>query len=312
MAKLNAEQRRAMLASLAAKRKTAGIDPRTARPTKKTSQEDYTETKEVTETETKDVDDDDKEAKRFARRLKRRACKIAQDEHSEEIETIVEDEEDEAADDVADSIADEAVEAIIEAIPEAAELPAEELAEVIEDAVEDAVMAAIRRSAAKKKLARRARVASRGKTAAADISDDLVSDVAEAPALPQKDTATEVAVSDDLEEKSITPDGTTKDNGQGVKPPASVSAAKEQFIAALDLVKTEKAAGVLAPEAREAAVCESYASKYTVEAMKLATEKLRAVGSAQRVAGAAPSRHVVANSARKTASVSRSELGALY
>ena len=144
------------------------------------------------------------------------------------------------------------------------------------------------------------------------VSDDLVKDTAEAPDLPQKDTATEVAVSDDLEEKSIAPDGTTKDNGEGVKPPASVEAAKATFCAALDLVKVEKAAGVLAPTVRDAAVCEEYANRYSVEAMKLATEKLRAVGSAQRVAGVAPARHVAAKTASKAVSATRTELGALY
>ena len=175
MGKLNAEQRRSMLASIAAKRKNASAMPKSARPTAKTSQEDYDETKEVTETETKDVTDDDKEAKRFARKLKRRAYKIAQDEHAEEIERIVDDEEEDVADDVADAVSDEAVQAIVDAIPEAAALPEEELAEIIEDAVEDAVEAAVKRSASKKKLARRARVASRGKkaeTADGDISDD--------------------------------------------------------------------------------------------------------------------------------------------
>ena len=315
MGKLNAEQRRSMLASIAAKRKNASAMPKSARPTAKTSQEDYDETKEVTETETKDVTDDDKEAKRFARKLKRRAYKIAQDEHAEEIERIVDDEEEDVADDVADAVSDEAVQAIVDAIPEAAALPEEELAEIIEDAVEDAVEAAVKRSASKKQLARRARVASRGKkaeTADGEISDDLVKDTAEAPDLPQKDTATEVAVSDDLEEKSIAPDGTTKDNGEGVKPPASVEAAKATFCAALDLVKVEKAAGVLAPTVRDAAVCEEYANRYSVEAMKLATEKLRAVGSAQRVAGVAPARHVAAKTASKAVSATRTELGALY
>ena len=116
----------------------------------------------------------------------------------------------------------------------------------------------------------------------------------------------------DLEEKSIAPDGTTKDNGEGVKPPASVEAAKATFCAALDLVKVEKAAGVLAPTVRDAAVCEEYANRYSVEAMKLATEKLRAVGSAQRVAGVAPARHVAAKTASKAVSATRTELGALY
>ena len=109
MGKLNAEQRRSMLASIAAKRKNASAMPKSARPTAKTSQEDYDETKEVTETETKDVTDDDKEAKRFARKLKRRAYKIAQDEHAEEIERIVDDEEEDVADDIADAVSDEAV-----------------------------------------------------------------------------------------------------------------------------------------------------------------------------------------------------------
>lgn len=290
MGKLNAEQRRSMLASIAAKRKNASAMPKSARPTAKTSQEDYDETKEVTETETKDVTDDDKEAKRFARKLKRRAYKIAQDEHAEEIERIVDDEEEDVADDVADAVSDEAVQAIVDAIPEAAALPEEELAEIIEDAVEDAVEAAVKRSASKKKLARRARVASRGKKA--ETADG--------------------EISDDLEEKSIAPDGTTKDNGEGVKPTASVEAAKATFCAALDLVKVEKAAGVLAPTVRDAAVCEEYANRYSVEAMKLATEKLRAVGSAQRVAGVAPARHVAAKTASKAVSATRTELGALY
>lgn len=318
-AKLTAEQRRAMLTSLAAKRKNASAapsaDPRAARPTTKTSQEgvdDIDETKEVTEEIT---EDEAKEAKRFARKLKRRAHKVAQEEHAEEIETIVEDEDEDVADDVADAVAEEAAEAIVNAVPEAAALPEEELAEIIEDAVENAVEAAVKRSAAKKKLARKARVASRKKadTADGEVSDDLVKDEPAHAEMPQKDTATEVAVSDDLEEKSIAPDGTTKENGEGVKPPASVEAAKSKFIAALDLVKTEKAAGILAPNAREAAVCDEYAGKYSVEAMKLATEKLRAIGSAQRVAGVSPARHIAANaSTKKTASTGSADFGALY
>lgn len=320
MAKLTEAQRRAMLTSLAKKRKHASAAPsaksRIARPTAKTSQEDVDidETKEVTET--KDVTDEDgKEAKRFARKLKRRAYKVAQDEHAEEIEDIVEDEDDAVAEDVADAVSDEAVEAIVDAVPEAAQLPEEELMEIVEDAVEEAVEAAVKRSAAKKKLARKARIASRAKkaeTADGEISDDLVKDTAEAPALPQKDTATEVAVSDDLEEKSIAPDDTTKENGEGVKPPASVEASREKFIAALDLVKVEKAAGVLAPEAREAAVVDSYVGKYSVEAMKVAAEKLRSAGSAQRVAGVSPARHIAAKSSKTKTASARTDIGALY
>jgi hypothetical protein len=295
MAKLTEAQRRAMLTSLAKKRKHASAAPsaksRIARPTAKTSQEDVDidETKEVTET--KDVTDEDgKEAKRFARKLKRRAYKVAQDEHAEEIEDIVEDEDDDVAEDVADAVSDEAVEAIVDAVPEAAQLPEEELMEIVEEAVEEAVEAAVKRSAAKKKLARKARIASRVKKA--ETADG--------------------EISDDLKEKSIAPDDTTKENGEGVKPPASVEASREKFIAALDLVKVEKAAGVLAPEAREAAVVDSYVGKYSVEAMKVAAEKLRSAGSAQRVAGVSPARHIAAKSSKTKTASARTDIGALY
>lgn len=295
MAKLTEAQCRAMLTSLAKKRKHASAAPsaksRIARPTAKTSQEDVDidETKEVTET--KDVTDENgKEAKRFARKLKRRAYKVAQDEHAEEIEDIVEDEDDDVAEDVADAVSDEAVEAIVDAVPEAAQLPEEELMEIVEEAVEEAVEAAVKRSAAKKKLARKARIASRVKKA--ETADG--------------------EIPDDLEEKSIAPDDTTKENGEGVKPPASVEASREKFIAALDLVKVEKAAGVLAPEAREAAVVDSYVGKYSVEAMKVAAEKLRSAGSAQRVAGVSPARHIAAKSSKTKTASARTDIGALY
>lgn len=316
-AKLSAEQRKAMIMSYAQRHKKANTTPRkrVARPTARTAQDDIeTQDQSVDTTETPDTSTDNadaqenKEAKRLARKIKRRAFRVAQEEHSEDIEEIVQEDEDTSDRDVVEEVAEEATEAVVEALPEGEGIPFEEVEDLIEDAVKDAVEAVAKRKASKRKLASKAR--KMAETADGELSDDLVKDEPDSAPLPQKDTETEVAVSDDLTDESITPDGPTKDNGEGVKPPASVEAMREQFVAALDLVKTEKAAGILAPSVKEAAMCDEYMNKYTTKEMKIAANKIRSVGTAQKTAGISPAKHASIKH-KKTASAG-SEIGSLY
>ena len=306
MGKLTAEQRKKMLQSYVSslKSRKANITPKTRiAKTLKTSQEENQDdtTNDVVE---KPVDEpadaptepapepkqDEKAAKRLARRIKIKAFKIAQEDHGEELDEIVDvDTEGKDVDEVTEEVAEEATEAVMETIPEDVDVPQEQLEEVIEEAVEDTIEAVAKRKAAKRKLSRKAK---RTKKAEESISDDLVKDTPDHGDLPQKDTATEVAVSDDLVEESITPDDTTKDNGEGVKPPSTVEAAQQKFVAALEMVKAEKAAGVIPATVREAAKCNEYMNKYSAKEMKLVAEKLRACGSAQKVAGIKPAKHM--------------------
>lgn len=249
-----------------------------------------------------------KKAKRHARRVKRMASKIAQSEDFEEdIEKIVEPEPEGEADDVIEEVAQEAADVVVNAdIP--VDISDEELAEVVEDAVEDALEVVARRHKASRRASRKAKRASKV-AEEAPVSDDLEKDAPDEAAKPQEDTATEVAVSDDLVEESITPSETEMDNGEGVKAPASVEATvRDKFTAALELISLQRAHGVIASETRgDTALADSYARSHSVEAMKLASDNLRKVGSAKAVVGGGPTRHAAAKVARTAKTATATE-----